>query len=244
VSGIQQILGGCPTQRGFYAGTSDVSRFHDPIGLALSTDEKTLYVCDSWNNRIRSIDTVNRITHTVAGSGEYMNADGTGVRASICSPRYCDWDRASDIEPFTFLYIASADAIRRLNVKTGEMATVKQTCDRKLAPVGIVCVSGSGMIIVTCGNTRCLWTIDPRTGTTEWLAGSQTEQPLTPSQPDQTEWDPFAVHFTSLYGLALDEHEHSIFVVDLNARTVLRVPLPDRVITSEQSVPLTSNNDK
>jgi sugar lactone lactonase YvrE len=72
-AGTLQVLGGRPVVRGFADGSSDVSLFHYPNGMALSADEKTLYVCDRLNNRMRAIDTTSGESRTVAGSGEGKN---------------------------------------------------------------------------------------------------------------------------------------------------------------------------
>jgi hypothetical protein len=67
---------------------------------------KAPYVCDSGNNRIRAVDTTSGDTRTVGGSGELKHTEGIGTAASIYFPRFCDWDRASGIEPFTSLISA------------------------------------------------------------------------------------------------------------------------------------------
>jgi DNA-binding beta-propeller fold protein YncE len=147
-TGIQQILSGCPKVVGFADGTLDVSRLNRPNGLALSANANTLYVCDQYNHRIRAIDIKTCDTSTVAGSGQRKHKDGIGTAASIHFPRACDWDRSNNVEPFTFLYITATGELRRLNVKTGQMTSIK--CSVNVDPAGIVCLSGSGIIIFSC----------------------------------------------------------------------------------------------
>jgi hypothetical protein len=227
ITGAQNILCGRPKATDFADGNADTGRF-DPTGLALSVDEKTLYVCDMKNNRIRAIDTASGVMRTVAGSGSQNNASGIGTAASIDRPRFCNWDRASVVEPGTVLYITTHYGLCRLNINTGEMTTVN--CGG-LRPLDIVSLSGSGIIIITCFRTRCLWTIDPVTDTVERLAGTPTEVPgaLIPTK-SPTEWDdPLSIQFLCPVGLALHERDQSILVTDRRAHTVLRIPLPDRV---------------
>jgi hypothetical protein len=163
----------------------------------------------------------------VAGSGEYENADGIGTAASIHSPFSCDWDRASDVKPFKFLYITVYDAVRRLNVKTGQMTTVK--CSGDIYPRGIVCLSGSGVIVLSCYQN--LWTIDPRTDTTERLAGALQHESTSSFDSKSTEWDdPFSVCFRGAYGMAWQERDQSILVADCHGHRILRVPVPDRLV--------------
>jgi hypothetical protein len=224
VTGTQQILTGEPGVTGFADGKPDVSRFRGPLELALSQDEKTLYVCDQNSNRVRAVDTTSGDTHTAAGSGEYENVDGFGTAVSVAHPRSCDWDRASDVEPFTFLYVTSAYAMRRFNVKTGQMTTLKLSADITLS--GIACLPGSGVIVVSCCKTRCLWTIDPRTAAMERLAGAMKSGHGATSRNIQTEWeDPFLVTFHAPHAITWSERDRSILVVDRPAHAVLRVPL-------------------
>jgi hypothetical protein len=227
VNGTQQILGGRPLIPAFADGNTGTSRFNYPKGLCISVNEMTLYVCDSSNYRIRAIDTASGESRTVAGCGDWKNEDGIGTAVSIYNPRCCDWDRASDVEPFTFLYITAHYAVRRLNVKTGQMTTVK--CSKFVDPTGIVCLSGSGLIFLSCIDTRCLWTIDQRSNTMKRLAGARTSD-RSASPSTETEWDqPFSVHFDRPYGIAWHERDQCILVTDQSAHTVLRVPLPDHV---------------
>jgi sugar lactone lactonase YvrE len=241
-TGKQRILGGNPDVPGMVDGPSDASRFSYPIGLALSADENTLYVCDQDNNRIRAIDTASGMTRIVAGCDSFDNMDGLGTAAHIYAPHYCVWDRASDVEPFTFLYITAVYAVRRLNVKTGQMTTIK--CTVKINPFGIVCLSGSGRIIISCIQTGCLWTIDPRTNTMERIAGALRTGPVSAEchklEETQTEWNnPLCLQFGALAGIAWYERDQSILVTDRDLHTVFRVPLPDHFF----SVPIRSSDD-
>jgi sugar lactone lactonase YvrE len=237
-TGAQQILSGHTGVCGFVDGTSDVSRFFWPNGLALSADEKALYVCDQFNHRVRMVDTTSGDTCTVAGAGVRANEDGIGREALIWSPRCCDWDRASDIEPFTSLYIAASHKLRRLNLKTGQMTSIN--CDDTIRPAGMICLSGSGLIIITCFNARRLWTLDPRTNAMERLAGALG---LTgPTKSAQTEWeDPLSIYFERLSGIAWHKRDQSLLVVDSDLHTVFRVPLPDRLFPDPNAQSTTRN---
>jgi sugar lactone lactonase YvrE len=229
VSGERHKLSGANEKCGFADGNSHTSQFRAPSGLALSSDEKTLYVCDWGNNRIRAIDTASGDTRTVAGSGNSEHLDGIGSTSSIHAPNFCDWDRASNIEPFTFLYVTARNTVRRLNVKTGQMTTLK--CPDFLNPCGIVCLSGSGIIVISCTDTHCLWTIDSRTNAIERLAGAVTRSSSETSMKSQQieGEDPLSVRFGCPVGIAWHKSDRSILVVDEFAHTVVRVPLSDRL---------------
>ncbi len=51
-------------------GSPELTAFHGPRGLALSEDEKQLYVADTENHCIRVIDLGSGNTRTLAGTGE------------------------------------------------------------------------------------------------------------------------------------------------------------------------------
>ena len=67
-------------------GTGTAASFNLPTGVAVSSDGMTVYVADYSNHRIRKIDTSDGDTTTLAGSGTYGFADGTGTAASFAGP--------------------------------------------------------------------------------------------------------------------------------------------------------------
>ena len=71
---------------GYADGTGTAAQFDNPTGLAVSGT--TLYVADSGNNRIRSIDlaNTNKTVSTIAGSGTQGHADGVGTAAQFNGP--------------------------------------------------------------------------------------------------------------------------------------------------------------
>ncbi|EOD36757.1 hypothetical protein EMIHUDRAFT_200958 [Emiliania huxleyi CCMP1516] len=67
-------------------GTGTAASFNQPFGVAVSPDGGTVYVADTYNNRIRKIDTSGGATTTLAGSDTSGSADGTGTAASFNYP--------------------------------------------------------------------------------------------------------------------------------------------------------------
>lgn len=89
---------------GLRDGDASTARFHQPQGLALSADGRTLFVADTENHALRAIDLDSHTVRTLSGNGrqsrEYV-VDGPGESTELSSP----WDvcRVGDR-----LYIASA----------------------------------------------------------------------------------------------------------------------------------------
>ncbi|EOD24933.1 hypothetical protein EMIHUDRAFT_115723 [Emiliania huxleyi CCMP1516] len=84
-NGVTTTLAGSGTNT-FADGTGTAASFNYPSGVAVSPDGGTLYVADFYNQRIRKIDTSDGDTTTLAGSGTYGFADGTGTAASFAGP--------------------------------------------------------------------------------------------------------------------------------------------------------------
>ena len=62
------------------------ARFNGPSGLDVSEDEKTLYVADYKNHRIRAIDLASATVRDIAGDGTPGSRDGIGTAARFNKP--------------------------------------------------------------------------------------------------------------------------------------------------------------
>jgi DNA-binding beta-propeller fold protein YncE len=85
-------------------GPSDVASFNQPQGLALSSDGTQLFVADTENHLIRSVDLPARRVSTVAGTGEkgfFPPTGGEALSTGLNSP----WDVTLDGDS---LYVAMA----------------------------------------------------------------------------------------------------------------------------------------
>ncbi|MEI6714269.1 MAG: HYR domain-containing protein [Verrucomicrobiota bacterium] len=82
-SGVVSTLAGSGSP-GSADGSGTAASFNNPYGVCVD-GSGTLYVADSSNNKIRKITSAG-VVSTLAGSGSYASADGSGTAASFYSP--------------------------------------------------------------------------------------------------------------------------------------------------------------
>ena len=141
----------CGSSAGYQDGPLVSAQLRFPVGLAFD-GERSLYVADSGNQRIRVIDVAAGTVRTLAGSGATGGSNGAAGDASFSDP----WDLALDVQGGG-LYVAdsSGNAVRRIAVDTGEVETVlgrfgdndhvdgEQEVARIRVPVGVALAGGT-----------------------------------------------------------------------------------------------------
>ncbi len=93
-------------ERGLVDGAVDSAKFHDPQGFALDPEQNLLYISDTKNHAIRTLDLDTWTVETIAGTGEQSydrKGGGVGTAQGISSP----WDVELSHDRST-LYIAMA----------------------------------------------------------------------------------------------------------------------------------------
>ena len=97
-------------------GQGPVASFDDPVGI--TTDGNSLYIADTYNNKIRVVGIASGLVSTLAGSGIEGDTDDTGTLASFDGPAGITTDG-------TFLYVADTEnnAVREINIASGVVTT-------------------------------------------------------------------------------------------------------------------------
>ncbi|BCG47140.1 hypothetical protein GEOBRER4_n1962 [Citrifermentans bremense] len=86
-TGATSTVAGLAGVTGSGDGTAATARFNYPTGIAISSDKSKLYVCDTGNNTIRSINVASGAVTTLAGTAGVVGfANGIGGAASFSSP--------------------------------------------------------------------------------------------------------------------------------------------------------------
>ncbi|HJL18243.1 MAG TPA: hypothetical protein RMH99_21445 [Sandaracinaceae bacterium LLY-WYZ-13_1] len=108
------------TATGYTDAIGSEARLNGAAGAARSPDGSTLYVADTFNSLIRSIDVATGEVTTIAGAvQEAAVVDDTGLDARFDSPR------AMAITPDgSALYVADSGTIRRIALPSLEVTTV------------------------------------------------------------------------------------------------------------------------
>ena len=164
---------------GLADGAAASAQFNQPYGVALSSDEKVLYVADYLNHVIRAIDLDAKRVTALAGNGKAGFADGKGDRAQFNQPYNVK------IDPAGRLYVPDQNnhAIRRID-PDGTVSTIAGNgqsgfADGKGAearfnnPTGLAVVQG-GTVYVADRNNQRIRVISPA-GDVTTIAGDGTE---------------------------------------------------------------------
>jgi sugar lactone lactonase YvrE len=84
INDVRTIAGGDLFDFGHRDGAPDQARFQHPLGLTWATDR--LYVADTYNHAIRSVDPENGVVATFAGRGDEGAENGPRHEAAFYEP--------------------------------------------------------------------------------------------------------------------------------------------------------------
>jgi hypothetical protein len=198
---------------------------YDLMSVVCDASASVLYVADSENHRIRSVDVHSTAVDTVAGGGlQYCSFIAAtvmvGKDAFVKFPRALCWEVGprAVLSGGPGLYIGSDDGIRRLDLKSGQLVYLT-TCSRpvKFYPVSMVCTS-AGFLVVSCISTQSLYTVDVMNGETKRISGGKT------GCANGDVWAEAEYNYPSELA-RLDEREHTVLLADTNNCRVQCIPL-------------------
>ncbi len=104
---------------GLKDGHFAAAEFHQPQGLALSTDGKTLFIADTENHAVRAADLAAKTVRTLAGTGKQSHEyepDGPADKTDLSSP----WDLAL-VGDKLFVAMAGTHQIWLIDLKTNRV---------------------------------------------------------------------------------------------------------------------------
>ena len=157
-SGQISLVAGLENQAGFADGTSATALFNAPIGLAVGRDG-TIFVADSYNDRIRAIDSSGSV-RTIAGGNEPGFADAVrGEEARFHTP--CGI--AVDLDGTLIIADTGNHRLRRVSLD-GVVTTIAGTGEREAfdaylasatfnEPTGVAVDEGGAIYIADAGSS-------------------------------------------------------------------------------------------
>jgi DNA-binding beta-propeller fold protein YncE len=161
-------------EAGFRDGPRSVARFQQPTALVVAAED-LVYVADSGNHRIRSINAAGEVA-TVAGSGQVGSEDGLANQARLHTPVGLALDAANH------LWIADAGnhrirqltpAGRLITMAGKELGFADGDLDEALfnSPTGLTLNAEGHLLVADLGNHRIRQLIPEESVTT--LAGTE-----------------------------------------------------------------------
>jgi DNA-binding beta-propeller fold protein YncE len=118
---VSRIVGRGLFHFGDLDARGDSVRLQHPLGISAGREgDRTLYLADSYNNKIKALDPVNRSVVTLFGSGDAGHEDGPAAFASFHEPGGLSYTAGK-------LYIADTNnhAIRSCDLETRSVTTLE-----------------------------------------------------------------------------------------------------------------------
>jgi len=175
-TGVVTTLAGSGSE-GRADGTGAAASFNSPAGI--TTDGTYLYVADTGNHKIRTVEIATGVVTTLAGSGFAGSANGTGAAASFDHPVGITIEGAH-------LYVSDAQnhKIRQIEIATGVVTTLAGSGSEGSAdgtgaaasfdhPVGIT-TDGTHLYVTDSWNYK-IRKIEIATGVVSTMAGSGSD---------------------------------------------------------------------
>ena len=158
-------------------GTGTAASFNHPLGVAVVPLSGAIVVADMLNNCIRHVTQLG-VVSTLAGSGNYAYADGTGAEASFRSPAVLAVISSSSVVVVVDAFNSRIRLVTPVGVVTtlagsGSSASVDGTgvAASFNGPAGVAVIPSSGVIVVSDRLSNLIRLVTP-SGVVTTLAGS------------------------------------------------------------------------
>lgn len=215
--------------------TFEAAQFHQPQGMALSEDGKTLYVADTENHAIRAADLEKRAVTTIAGTGKQTyerQPNGPGKETALSSP----WDLAR-IGDTLFIAMAGTHQIWKQELGTGVVTlhagsgpeSAEDGANREATfsqPSGLA--SDGQLLYVADSESSTIRAVEAKDGgQTTSVAGSNNLFGF-----GQTDGKGGAARFQHPLGVALQEATGTLFVADSFNHTIRAIDVKTGEVTT------------
>ncbi len=231
-AGVVTTFAGTAGTSGGTNGTGTSATFNLPYGLAIDASNN-IYVAEQNGYRVRKI-TPEGVVTTLAGSGVWGNADGTGTNAQFQFPRGLALDNAGN------LFVTDNKIIRKIVIATGVVTTFAgggttfdgQGTSAKFYVPDQLCMDKQNNLYVADG--RAVRKITPA-GVVSTIAGNLNAGGMRNGTTTAL--------FTQITGIAIDELGY-LYVTEYNHGSIRRIA-PDGTVSDlagVASLPADSNS--
>lgn len=211
---------------GYREGSRNYARFNNPTGIAISPDNQYLFVADTANNRIRTVQISNGNTWLLAGSGAAGYADGSRNNAKFNRPFGLTIDSSG-----RYLYVADSynHRIRRVDISTGDVSTLAGSGDIGYRDgVGTsaifsypehVKMGADGNLYVSEVGGHKIRFIDPNSRSVRVVSGTSGDRGYTNGNKNDA-------RFNNPKGLLPDTANNDLYIADTWNDTIRRISIP------------------
>lgn len=217
ISGELSTIAGQVLTAGFVDGPAADARFETLTAMALDRAGRILYVADTLQHRVRSLDLDTNVVATVAGTGEPEHVNGPDGGAFL---------HPTSVEVATGgarLYVGDATSIRSVDLATGAVAPVVGGPSRGnvdgdagvalLGPVSGLAARANSSELYFADDNRRLRQVDTATRVASTVIGS-------PSQTGNVDGDAGVARFVRPWALAT---QGDLVAISDTVRYVIRV---------------------
>ncbi|MBL8179096.1 MAG: hypothetical protein JNK48_30755 [Bryobacterales bacterium] len=211
-------------------GPAVKATFNGTFGIALSPDDRALYIADLGNKRIRKVDLRAGIVTTVAGNGQSgVPADGAPAKdGALADPRAV----AVDSRHRVYVLERNGNALRVIE-PNGTIRTV--VTPGSVTPVmkgpKHLCIDREDRVVIADAENHLIRRYDPKSGVTSIIAGTGTRgAAIDPDDPLRTELNrPHGVYVARTGDLYIsDSYNHRILrVKEPDARSMVRLEIQE-----------------
>lgn len=212
-------------------GPATEATFRGTFGIALSPDDRALYIADLGNKRVRKVDLRTGLVTSVAGNGESgVPGDGAAAKDSpLQDPRAVAVDSKNRI----YILERNGNALRVVE-RDGSIRTLiaPGTVTPNMKGPKHLCIDRQDRVVIADAENHLIRRFDPKSGSTTTIAGTGTKgASIDPNDPLQTELNrPHGVFVTRSGDLYIaDSYNHRILrVAGSAARAGVRLEIREQ----------------